>query len=236
MNSSKLKGYLTGLILGDGYIDKGVAKRAFRIKSINKDFIEKIESDLSSSTNFKLVVRPHPARTGSDGTKHKEYLELTVKSHPYFAKIYHNFYDDFRNRIISKRALRAINWEGWANWFMSDGYIVKVGKTKGKIVDRRVELCTDRYPESGIDFLRSFMDKKYGFSIKKVRRGRVIRIRFSLYQAQYFLYQISPFVVPSMMYKLDMAYSYRPEWMTDDYYELMKTVQSVSPQNFWVKK
>lgn len=33
MNSSELKGYLTGLIVGDGYIDKGVTKRAFEIKN-----------------------------------------------------------------------------------------------------------------------------------------------------------------------------------------------------------
>lgn len=42
MNSSELKGYLTGLIVGDGYIDGGVTKRAFAIKSINKEFIYKI--------------------------------------------------------------------------------------------------------------------------------------------------------------------------------------------------
>ena len=47
MNSTKLRGYLTGLILGDGSIDKGVQKRAFSIKSINKDFIEKIYEDLN---------------------------------------------------------------------------------------------------------------------------------------------------------------------------------------------
>jgi hypothetical protein len=51
MKSSELKGYLTGLILGDGTIDKGTTKRAFRIKSINFDFIDKIEKDLKDTTN-----------------------------------------------------------------------------------------------------------------------------------------------------------------------------------------
>ena len=33
MNSSELKGYLTGLIVGDGCIGKGVTKRTFEIKN-----------------------------------------------------------------------------------------------------------------------------------------------------------------------------------------------------------
>lgn len=40
MNSSELKGYLTGLIIGDGTIGKGITKRSFAIKSICKDFID----------------------------------------------------------------------------------------------------------------------------------------------------------------------------------------------------
>ena len=45
MHSSELRGYLTGLILGDGHIDKGVTKRAFEIKSVHFDFIQKIKND-----------------------------------------------------------------------------------------------------------------------------------------------------------------------------------------------
>ena len=35
IKSSELRGFFTGLILGDASIDKGVHKRAFNIKSIN---------------------------------------------------------------------------------------------------------------------------------------------------------------------------------------------------------
>ena len=44
MNSSELKGYLTGLIIGDGHIDKGITKRAFEIKNTHFDFIQKIKN------------------------------------------------------------------------------------------------------------------------------------------------------------------------------------------------
>ena len=58
MNSSELKGYLTGLIFGDARIDNGVTKRAIRMSSINKDFIYKIGlTDTSSTIHRKLILR-----------------------------------------------------------------------------------------------------------------------------------------------------------------------------------
>lgn len=228
MESSKLKSYLTGLILGDGYVDNGVQKRAFRIKTTHKDFADKILEDLLS-VGFKCFAREVNEYTSEDGTKHKKYYEVNTKAHPYFSKIYHVFYDDYRNRIITKKALNNLGWEGWANWFMSDGYIVRVGKESGKIVDRRVELCTDRYSENSVLFLAKYMETNFGYKIKVVARGEVNRIRISLLNAQDFFLNIYPFFVPSFLYKLDMCYDYKPTWMSNDYYSLMKNIQSASP-------
>lgn len=228
ITSQQLKSYLTGLILGDGFIDNGVNKRAFRIKSINTDFIESIYEAINKTTNFKVSVKEFPNSIGRDGTNHRKYQELTISSHPYFSKIYHLFYDDYRKRILTKKAIDSLGWEGWANWFMSDGYICKVGKESGKIVDRRVDLCTDRYSKKDVEYLSSFISKKYGYKTKVFNRGNSYRIRMSLMDAQYFLLNISPFVVPSFYYKLDMSYDYRPTWMTDEYYQLMISIQSAS--------
>lgn len=57
MESSELKGYLTGLIVGDGYIDSGVVKRRFEIKSIDRNFINKIKTDIESCSNFKIIKK-----------------------------------------------------------------------------------------------------------------------------------------------------------------------------------
>lgn len=230
MNSSTLKGYLTGLILGDGTIDNGVEKRAFRIKSTHQDFLLKIKSDLDKNTNFTTSIKNYESYTGKDLTNHNSYGELTIKAHPYFSKIYHRFYDDFRKRVIDIKAIKDLNWEGWANWFMSDGYIVKVGKESDNIVDRRVELCTDRYKYSDIVHLSGFIQESMGYKIKIVNRGSVYRIRISLIDAQNFLSNIYPHTVESFYYKLDMAYKYRPSWMTDDYYSIMTTIRSASLQ------
>ena len=56
MNTTELESYLTGLILGDGYIDKGVTSRAFYLKTINKEWAEKVYLDLEKTTNFKVFL------------------------------------------------------------------------------------------------------------------------------------------------------------------------------------
>lgn len=231
MKSSKLKGYLTGLILGDGHIDKGVTKRALSIKSINFDFIKKLEDDLEF-TNFKIKVKEFPASC-KGGVNRKAYKELRVQAHPYFNKIFHKFYTDTRKRRILKSCLDDLNPEGLANWYMSDGYIVLVGKTKGVIRDRRVELCLDRYTPEDVDKVIDYFQDTYGYKLTKVKRKEgVYRIRFNRASAQDFFLMIRDHVTPSMMYKLDMKYDYQPKWMSDEYFNLMDKIgKRVAPNS-----
>lgn len=222
MKSSELKSFLTGLVLGDGHIDKGVTKRAFRIKSINYDFIDYIETELHATTNFNIIVKEFPS-TDKDGIHRQSYKELTIKSHPYFAKKYHHFYNDYRKRIISKEALTWITPIGLANWYMSDGYIVNVGINSGKIKDRRVEIATDRYTETDVDKIIEMFETKYGYKMHKVkRREGVFRIRFSLLSAQNFFLLIEPYITPSMRYKILLKYDNKPKWMCDEYFSLIQ--------------
>lgn len=230
MNSSELKGYLTGLILGDGSIDKGVTKRSFRIKSINHDFIDKIERDLKDTTPFTIDVILVEA-SYKNGVSRRPYKELKIKSHPYFNKKYNFFYDDFRNRRITKESLNWLTPEGIANWYMSDGYIVHVGKNSGEIKDRRVELATDRYSPDDVKQIQQFFEDTYNFKTSLVKRKHgVYRIRFSLLSAQYLFLMINEYITPSFQYKLNLQYTYHPKWMSDDYYRLMMKLQSAETQ------
>lgn len=238
MNSTELRGYLTGLILGDGYIDKGVRKRAFAIKSINKDFIAKIYSDITSTTNFRCKIKYHKPYTANN-VHHKQYWELFIASHPYFNKKYNYFYDDYRHRRITNEALSWLNLNGLANWYMSDGYICLVGKTKGVIKDRRIDLCTDRYTKNDVEKIKKYFLETWGWETSIIQRKdkKIIRyrIRFKKKSAQDFLYKISPYVAPSLKYKLDMKYDYQPIWMTDEYYNLMNEIRKCEYPNVKTK-
>lgn len=226
MNSSELKGYLTGLIIGDGYIHPGVTKRMFEIKSINFNFIQQIKNDLTSCSNFQIEVRYTPARVGKDGTHHKEYWSLIIKAHPYFAKKYHHFYDDHRKRTLSTEAITWLTPRGLANWYMSDGYVCLVGKTKGVIRDRRIDFCTDRYPLHIVHKLANMLTTRFELEISIIKRGKFYRIRIKRNSYQKFLNLISPYIIPSMQYKLYLGYECQPKWMDDETWKLQESLKS----------
>lgn len=225
MNSSELKGYLTGLILGDGHIDGGVTKRSFSIKSVNEDFIQKIKSDLSSCTNFHMFVRNRKPYE-SNGVFHKESHELVVKAHPYFAKKYHHFYGDMRERVVSKDAILWLTPAGLANWYMSDGYVCLVGKKSGKVYNRRVEICTDRYDRETVARLAEMLSKKFGVYASVVKRQGRYRIHVLTESYERFFGLISDYVVESMRYKLYLGYEFQPKWMSDAMWKQQKELES----------
>lgn len=228
MNSSELKGYLTGLILGDGMIDRGVTKRAFYIKSINYDFIEKIKNDLESCTNFDINISFTPAHY-SCGCNYKDNWQLRIKAHPYFNKKYHYFYDDYRRRIITSESLRWLTPNGIANWYMSDGYICLVGKTKNKIWNRRVDICTDRYKKEDIEKIIVYFDN-IGIKLSLVKRGKFYRVRIMTESYERFIWLILPYIVPSMRYKLYLGYEAQPKWMSNDMWRLQENLKSAIAQ------
>lgn len=215
MNTTELESYLTGLILGDGYLDKGVTKRAFSIRITAEDWAKEIYSILDKYTPFSLSYVEIPVEN------RKKIFQIRTKAHPYFAKRYHYFYDDYRKRRILSKALDNLTWIGWANWFMSDGYVVRVGLNT-EIYNRRLQLCLDRYSEEDrMKVSKKLLDMGIETSITK--KGR---LNFYLRTSCKFLENIYPYVVPSLQYKLNLWYDYKPDWMTDTYYKIMQNIQS----------
>lgn len=225
MNSSELKGYLTGLIFGDAYIDKGVTKRAFILKTINQDFALKIKEDIESCSPFQVFIKYNPSII-KNGVSHKENWEVKIYAHPYFAKKYHHFYDDYKNRIASKEALNWITPEGLANWYMCDGYVCLVGKESGLIKNRRIDFCTDRYSLTTIEAMQNMLKKRFNIESSVIKRGKFYRIRIKATSYETFINLIKPYIVPSMLYKLYLGYSTRPKVLTEEGWSFQKYLQS----------
>ena len=228
MNTSELKGYLTGLIIGDGHIDKGVVKRGFAIKSVHKDFIDKIHADISSCNTFKLNIRNIKSKIDSKGIHHKECWELRFSSHPYFAKKYHHFYDDYKNRHITKEAINWLTPNGLANWYMSDGYVCLIGKESGYIHHRRIDICTDRYSLENIQMICVELKKKFQLEFNPIKRGKYYRIRLKTESYSRFINLIKPHIVPSMMYKLYLGYQKQPKWMSDSDWGFQNSISAIA--------
>lgn len=227
MESSELRGFLTGLIIGDGFIDYGTTKRSFKIKSIHEEFIQQIYDEIDSCMNFKAAIKYHEAQI-RDGVHHKPYWEYIIYSHPYFAKKYHHFYDDHRKRIISSQAIGWLNDYGLANWYMSDGYVCLVGKEKGDIYNRRVEFCTDRYDLSTVERLSRMLVRRFQLDNGVIKRGNRYRLRIRTNSYTHFINLIEPYMVKSMEYKMYLGYQYQPLWMPDSIWEHQEYLRSAT--------
>lgn len=228
MKSSELKGFLTGLLIGDGTINKGVTKRSFAIKSIDKNFIDLISKEINSCTNFKSDIKFTKAHY-SCGCNHKDCWEFIIKAHPYFNKIYHKFYDDYRHRIISKYIPKYLTPYGVAMWYMSDGYVCLVGKTKGFIKNRRIDLCTDRYTKQEVENLQKIMQNKFKVNCGIIKRDKFYRLRIKSESYETFINLIYPYMIPSMYYKIYLAYDNKPSWMSENFWNLQNSIRSAIP-------
>ena len=229
MKSSELRGFLTGLLLGDGSIDKGVHKRSFSIKSIDKNFIDMIQNQIASCTNFKFKVTFTPQHYSS-GCNHKDSWEYKIKAHPYFNKLYSYFYNDYRHKRITSNIIKWITPYGIANWYMSDGYVCLVGKSKNFITDRRIDFCTDRYTIEHITMLQNMFKNKFNISTSIIKRDKFYRLRICKDSYKQFIELISPYIIPSMQYKLYLGYNNKQEWMTDKIWNQQQLIHSAITQ------
>ena len=218
MNSSELRGFLTGLILGDGYIDKGVHKRAFSIKSVYPEFIQYVSECIQNTTNFKWFTRYTPEHF-SAGCNHLESWEFIIKAHPYFNKLFHYFYNDNRHRKIYAKTLSWLTPRGLANWYMSDGYVCLVGKSKGFVKDRRVDICTDRYFKEDVELMQASLLGKFNIKTSIIKRNNTYRLRICKESYETFFTYISPYIVPSMRHKMYLGYINKPDTFSDEFWE-----------------
>lgn len=229
MRSSEIKGFFTGLLIGDGSIDKGITKRAFEIKSIDSAFIIKIANEIASCTTFKYTIKHCDSRISNDCI-HKEYWALRVQAHPYFNKIYHKFYNDYRHRIISKYIPKYITPYGVALWYMCDGYVCLVGKKSGVIRNRRIDFATDMYSYLEVCNLQKMMLNKFNIKCSVIKRGKFYRLRVLKDSYEDFINLVYPYMIPSMLYKLYLGYEFQPIWMSDNMWNIQCSIKSAITQ------
>lgn len=222
ITSNEIKSFYSGIILSDGTIDKGVHKRALRMRVIKKQFTDYCEEFTEKYTNFEYYTQYKTAYIDNKFVNHKESWNFNIKAHPYFNKLYHLFYDDYRKKYINKEILNCLDLRGLANWYMGDGYITLVGRESNNIKNRRTEICTDCFSKADNDLFASFLKEKFGYDAKVIKHRNFFRISIGLHSAQNFLMDIKPYILPCYHYKLNMKYEIKPEWMRNDYFEFMQ--------------
>lgn len=205
LTSRELKDFFVGTLLGDSYLRNG----AFMCKQVSKDLIEfKAKIVEEHIPGCEVRIKEHTAYIDKNGVSHQKYYQLTTRKHPYFIKLWKEFYVD-GTKTIPNKYLRGLSPLGYAMWYADDGTTVLVGiNDNGSAKNRRVDFCTDGFTIPEVENLQKMVAKQYG-KTSLVKRNNTRRIRIGAYDAQQFLLNISPYFIdyfPSLIYKLDMGY------------------------------
>ena len=233
LSSSELKSFIYGTLLGDAKIERN--GKVFSIKQINKDLIDfkySILKEHFQDVEYKII----PAHF--DGKwNHQELYEVRVKDE-YFKKLFNVFYDliDDGKHVVKVirniSILQQLTPIGLAMWFADDGTTALIGKTSGKVKDRRVEICTENFTWHECEIIKKYFKLFLKYEVSLIRRNSSdrCRVRIKILDAQCFLKDISIYIIsyfPSMLYKLDMGYNIdsQSKLLTKDYKLLLEEVK-----------
>jgi hypothetical protein len=112
---------------------------------------------------------------------------------------------------------------------MSDGYICLVGKNKGNIYNRRIDICTDRYYEEDVDLIIKHFKDKFDLECSKNKRNKTYRTRIKNVSYEKFIDIIKPYIVDSMKYKMYLGYTNQPKNLSDKAWEFQQSLLSAVP-------
>ena len=203
------KSILLALAIGDGHLEK-ISRNAVRIaikhSAKQKEYLLYKQSLLHSIIGGKKT-------TISKRTQVRTVNLLTSygfkKGHRYFRVLRKWLYKD-GVKTLSRNILNKLTPEAIAIWYMDDGNLYK-HRYKGKVTSFRLTLSTEVPMDEAIlirDYFKEVFD--ISFHINKTKDGRY-RHRCSTKEARKFFDLVEPFIIPSMMYKIDVPNYIRHE-------------------------
>lgn len=185
LKSSEYRGFLLGNIIGNSKLD---LNGRLTVKSKDRDLILFKYKILKQYCNSEIEIK-----------NRKNHKILVIKSNEYLKKLY------YKSLSIRLKQLTSL---GRAIWFADCGTTILIGKNTGKIKNRRVIFCTDRYKYEDILIIKNYIDSIYGNSFI-IKRKNQFRIQLSLEAVNKLFEDILPYFLkyfPNLLYKLDLNY------------------------------
>jgi len=200
---SEFKGILAGMLLGDAGLRQAEGRRNASL-SIQHGARQR-EYLLHKVTFLRGLTS---VRVNEVGGKYPGVVCSTL-THPLYTRLRRLAYRE-RHKRVARTWLNWLTPHGLAIWYMDDGGITKqysVNKSgRRRIFARQVLIATCSFSLEECMTLIEFVKERFGVEFKIKRDGKYFRLRLGALGAPKFFDIIRPYVVPSMMYKLDMSY------------------------------
>ena len=207
MNSSNLRSFFYGTLLGDSYIHNGT----FYCKQISKDLIYfKAKIIDKYLPDAKVTITEHDSYTDKNGVTHQKFWTLSVSKSEYIKKLEKLFYPN-GVKVCPKNVINKLDNLGLAMWYADDGstVLVQYNPTTKGAKSRRVQICTDSFSKEEHDNIILPELKQLGFEPTYVVRDGHYRVTLkNLKMIQKFFCDLGEYFYyfPSLLYKLDLGY------------------------------
>lgn len=178
---------IIGTILGDGYL-RIVSGRRNALLEINHALSQKEYVDWKYQMLSSLCKSGPKARTGNGA---RIAYRFTTKQHPEMTDLFRTFYGEGKKRIPNNLILDPIML---AVWFMDDG-------SKCRASD--VYLNTQQFVQEDQELLRAMLSALQIESALNKDKG-YSRIRIKKSSIPLLFKMVSPYIVPSMTYKIEL--------------------------------
>lgn len=193
--TSRQREILIGLMLGDGHLEQSSSTPRARLKVEQrenaKEYVEWLYDNFQEWVHKEIRTRVKYLKTTA---KSYRYYEFTTYAHEEYLSYRQLFYPDGK-KIVPDTIEQLLTPLGLAIWFMDDGSI-KSHECKGRIIN------THSFTSEEVSMLCAVLEKKFSLQAWPRQQRDGIQIYISAKSADTFENLLSPYILPTMYYKM----------------------------------
>lgn len=204
----ELRGAIIGMVLGDG----SLYQHRFRDGEYKGNYVLDIshcakqlpylewKKDIVQDLfNYPLPIRQRMISNKRTGKTYKAF-RLQTRVSPRFKFITKNIFIDGKKRI-TEWALENITVEGLAIWWMDDGCLYKAKNGHGGGI---MNFGVYGYPKEDVERLQHWLSEKFNINLRISKNSKSgLFLRRGLSEGAKLFDLISPYIAPSMEYKVE---------------------------------
>jgi hypothetical protein len=208
LRSSELDAFVVGTVLGDSsIIKKKVTHTAYFKCSHCNEQKELLEF------KKKILLQIHPVTVNIRQTPREDW-QLNTNCLVYFDKLREKFYPNGTKKV-TRELLNKLNPLGLAVWYMDDGQLClqTSPKDRSKYLSRRARIWSLSFSYEEHLIIKQYFKEVWDIDIKIYncfkKGGKKFYIEFNSTNFAKFREIIKDYIIPCMLYKIDLKYDTR---------------------------
>lgn len=216
LRSSELDGFVIGTVLGDSsLVRKSITHTAYFKCSHCNEQLQLIKF------KEKILQQIHPTKTNLKRSVRGDW-QLNTNCLTYYSKLNDKFYKN-KVKTVSKELLNKLNPLGLAVWYMDDGQLCLQTdpSDRSKYLSRRARIWSLSFTYEEHLIIKDYFKNVWDINIKIykcLKKGGIkYYIEFNSTEFKKFRNIIKNYIIPDMLYKIDLKYDIRYPALYEEY-------------------